>query len=272
MAKSKFTRQNVKSDIMEKVLIRIDYEGVSDINNLIINVKKKWSEYFSGYIKVTKNNYNINVTDLTLQNKTIDISDPEKQIIHRFTECKVGNPNTYMDINERFAYIDVIAGKNYVGTQQYTNIMSEFIVELLKYDSFISLTRVAIRKIDRIEKPLEEDPDMIVETPIFGIYKKENRSPIKKRYSDFMKLNDVDSIVNIVRDISFLKKNNGEVVQQIILDMDIYKQGQKQICINQSSRISDIKNVLEKKLNDPLFQLYIETFKESFIDKFYNHG
>ena len=29
---------------------------------------------------------------------------------------------------------------------------------------------------------------------------------------------------------------------------------------------------LEKKLNDPLFQLYIETFKESFIEQFYNHG
>ena len=39
MAKSKFTRQNVKSDIMEKVLIRIDYEGVSNIDNLIIDIK-----------------------------------------------------------------------------------------------------------------------------------------------------------------------------------------------------------------------------------------
>ena len=272
MAKSKFTRQNVKSDIMEKVLIRIDYEGVSNIDNLIIDIKRKWNNNFSSYIKVTKNNYNINVTDLTFQTKTIDIPDPEKQIIHRFTECKVGKPNTYMDISERFAYIDIVAGKNYVGTQQYTNIMSEFILLLLKYDPFISLTRVAIRKIDKIEKSLDENPDSIIENPIYNNYAEENRIPIKKRYSDLMKLNDVDSIVNIVRDISFMKKSDGNIIHQILLDMDIYKQGQKQICINQSSQILDIKNVLEKKLNDPLFQLYIETFKESFIEQFYNHG
>lgn len=131
MSKDKYTRQNVKSDIMEKVIIRIDYEGVSNIDNLIIKLKQNWGTFFKSYNKVTNNNFNINVTDNALENRTIKIPDPEKQIIHRFSGCKIGKGETYMDINERFAYIDIVAGKDYIGTQRFTDIMSAYIFELL---------------------------------------------------------------------------------------------------------------------------------------------
>lgn len=50
MAKSKFTRKNVKSPILKKVLIRIDYDGASSIDSLIIKLKSTWNHYF----KITK--------------------------------------------------------------------------------------------------------------------------------------------------------------------------------------------------------------------------
>lgn len=266
MSKDKYTRQNVKSDIMEKVLIRVDYEGVSDIAQLIIKLKPKWLDSFKSYQKVTNNNYNINVTDLALEKRTISIPDPERQVIHRFSGCKLGNPNTYMDISERFAYIDISAGANYIGTQCFTEIMAKYIHELLKTDPFIRLTRVAIRKIDRVIVNHQTNTDDIIEQPISQVYVTQNRVPLKKHYSDIMMLTDVDSIVNIERDLSLIKDRNDIIVKQIILDMDIYKQGEKQIGISRETSMDSIKNVLESKLNDPLFGLYIESFKESYID------
>lgn len=46
MAKNKFTRENVKSPILKKVLIRIDFDGASCIDTLIVNLKNTWKNYF----------------------------------------------------------------------------------------------------------------------------------------------------------------------------------------------------------------------------------
>lgn len=268
MAKSKFTRENVKSPILKKVLIRIDYDGASSIDSLIIKLKNTWNHYFQNYQKVTKNNFNINVTDNALQSKTISIPDPELKIIHRFTSCKIGESSTYMDISDNFAYIDIVVGENYVGTEKYINIMSEFIKSLLASDSFIVLSRVAIRKLDVIKKTANEDPDTILEVPISSTYNDNNRIQLKKQYKDTILLKDVDSVVNIVRDLTYEKDKNDKIMRRIILDMDIYKQAPQKIAIDQQTPITRIKDILNKQLNEPLFGLFVETFKETYINDF----
>lgn len=129
------------------------------------------------------------------------------------------------------------------------------------------MTRVAIRKIDRVLVAENVNPDMILEQEISNTYVAANRTPLKKHYSDIMLLKDVDSVVNINRDISLVRTKDEKILKQVVLDMDIFKNGQKQIGITKDSMIEDIKDVLEKKLNDPLFFLYVETFKETYIDE-----
>lgn len=268
MAKNKFTRENVKSPILKKVLIRIDFDGASCIDTLIVNLKNTWKNYFNNYQKVTKNNFNIHVTDSALQSKTISIPDPELQIIHRFTSCKIGESSTYMDISDNFAYIDIVVGENYVGTEKYIDIMSEFIRDLLASDSFIVLSRVAIRKLDIINMSAEENPDTILEVPISSIYDRENRFQLRKQYKDTILLKHVDSVVNVVRDLTYEKDENNTIKRRIVLDMDIYKQAPQRMGINQQTSIADIKEVLNKQLNEPLFDLFVETFKETYMDNF----
>lgn len=271
MGKDKYTRDNIKSDIMQRVIVRVDYEGVSKLEDLVVSLKPKWSGYFKSFNKITKNNFNINVTDTALQSKTISIPDPEKQIIYRFSNCRIGKPETYMDIAESFAYIDIVAGSDYCGTQKFTEIISSYICSLLNHDQFVSLKRVAIRKIDIIKKDKDFNPDDIYEMGIWNNYQNGEHISIKKRYSDVMYLRDVSSYVNIIRDVSYLQSETNTVQKQIVLDMDIYKVDQA-IDIQRSSSQDDIQEVFNKKLNDPLFGLFVETFRESYIDKFHQNG
>lgn len=264
-----YNPEKIKSDILEKVLIRIDYEGVSEMEPLIIKLKPVWFNYFGSYVKVSKNNYNINVTDDALQCKTINIPDPEKQIIHRFTKCKVGNSNTYMDMNEKFAYIDIDARSNYCGALEYIQIVAKYVHELLKFDPFIKLTRIAIRKINKKDIDLEANPDTIMRMPMSTVYDNGNNVTLKSNYSNILLLRDVDSIVNVTRSVAMLRKNNGVLARQVILDMDIYKQGENQIGIGNNSSINDIVSVFRDKLNKPLFLLFVSTFKDDFIQTFY---
>lgn len=173
-----------------------------------------------------------------------------------------------MDISDNFAYIDIVVGENYVGTEEYINIMSEFIKSLLASDSFIVLSRVAIRKLDIIKKPLNENPDTILEVPISSTYDGDNRLQLKKQYKDTILLKHVDSVVNIVRDLTYEKDKNDKIMRRIILDMDIYKQAPQKIGIDQQTQITRIKDILNKQLNEPLFGLFVETFKETYIDDF----
>lgn len=75
-------------------------------------------------------------------------------------------------------------------------------------------------------------------------------------------------MVNIVRDLTYEKDKNDKIMRRIILDMDIYKQAPQKIGIDQQTQITRIKDILNKQLNEPLFGLFVETFKETYIDDF----
>ena len=188
MAKTKFTRENVSSSILKKVIIRVDYQGfsgVDDTDKFITNLKTVWGEYFQKYVITQNRNFNINFGKEGMTN-----FDTEIIRIHRFSDCRIGTSQALMDITGKFASIDVTCISPYEGSDGYLDCMARYIKLLKDYDPFVELTRIGIRKFDYIFKPTASELDNILETNVWRIYQDiPHLIPEKKEYKDYIPVN-----------------------------------------------------------------------------------
>ena len=108
-----------------------------------------------------------------------------------------------------------------------------------------------------------------IEEAIWDNYKL-NRAcfPVKKTYSDLLYQKDVKTIFNLKR---IVQKNEFENTKkyQYTFDIDSYKNGD---LLNSDvfSSTRNIRDMILKQMNEPIFYYFIETFTEQFIDNFYN--
>lgn len=265
MAKTKFTRENVSSSILKKVIIRVDYQGfsgVDDTDKFITNLKTVWGEYFQKYVITQNRNFNINFGKEGMTN-----FDTEIIRIHRFSDCRIGTSQALMDITGKFAYIDITCVSPYEGSDHYLDCMAHYIKILKDYDPFVELTRIGIRKFDYIFKPTASELDNILETNVWRIYQDiPHLIPEKKEYKDYIRL-ESGTQINLARIIEKVKIGDTEQYR-LTFDADAYRQNEG--LDNSHMRNTDINKQLLKDINNPLFDFFIKTFKEEFINTFYN--
>ena len=144
MSKTKFTRSNVSSDILKKVLIRVDYQGfsgVDDIDKFITSLKTNWGGFFQKYAILQNKNFNINFGKEGMTN-----FDTEIIRVHRFSDSRIGSSQALMDITGNFAVIEVTCSSPYEGSDGYLDCMARYIKILKDYDRYVEITRIGIRK------------------------------------------------------------------------------------------------------------------------------
>lgn len=265
MAKTKFIRENVSSDILKRVIIRADYQGfsgVDDLDKFIISLKTYWGEYFQKYVTTENKNFNIN-----LGKDGMTLFDTEKYRVHRFSDSRIGSSQALMDITGKAASIEVTCTSPYEGSDGYLDCMARFIKILKDYDPYVEITRIGIRKFDYVFKPVVSEIDNILETKVWSVYQDSPRIiPEKKEYKDYVRL-ESGTLINIARIIEKVKK--GDIEQyRLTFDADAYR-------TNERLNNSDMRNFNQNKqllrdINKPLFDFFIKTFKEEYINAFYN--
>lgn len=269
MSKDKFKRTNVKSTILKKVIIRIDFVGLTDIMSCVTSLKRDVMKgKFKKFREIKNKNYNV---ELNSPNSSQPFNvNMEKKIMFQFSECVIGPSNANFMLGPEFAYLEIECSEDYEGCNEYIKLMASAIDCILNFDSFISVKRLGLRKID---VALFDDVKMMnqsIEIPIWENYKLAPAYfPLKKSYSDLLFQKDVNTIFNIQRFIQEIDVNEERKIQYV-LDIDCYK-NVNLIVASDFSTTNSIEKIISVQMNEPIFKYFIETFTEQYINKFY-HG
>ena len=230
-------------------------------NNLLLILKKNWvHQYFRKYNKLSNRTFKIDIS----KDGTVS-KENQVQTIHRFSTCQIDNNVAILDICDDFAVLNINVNNEYGGSDSYLKCFSELIHLILASDQFIELKRVGIRKYDHVFVRKEDNLDEILEDSLWKNYS-DMGTCLKKEYKDFITRDNTQ--INIIRTAEFVKKDDYDFIR-LIFDVDAYRDG-SQLQRSVLHSMADIYNMLKDDLNSHLFKIFINTFKESYINQFYH--
>ena len=226
------------------------------------------NEKFQRLTPISNKNYNVELPDQFSQHQIRNVNF-ERRTFYRFSESPMGSDNANFMLGTDFAYLEVNCGSDYAGCDKYIRLMAESINCILHFDPFISIKRLGLKKIDVAEFDNIQDMDNAVETPIWNNYKQGDAFiPLKKSYSDLLLQQDVRTVFNIQRQVKAVEKEDG-VRWVYVFDVDSFKNGSL-INSDDFASVANIEKVISEQMNMPLFNYFIETFTEQYIDQFYH--
>lgn len=267
MGKEKFKRTNVKSTILKKIIIRFDFMGLTDVTGCANSLKELMDGRFNEFSPVSNNNYNIDLNKEYNQNHGFNV-DLEKKTFYRFSKNEMGKSNAFFLLGDTFASIEIACDEDYEGCDVYINTIAEAVDRILKFDKFISVKRMGLRKIDKAVFNCVEQMEQAIEIPIWSNFAPNKHFlSIKKAYSDLIYQRDVNTIFNIKR-IAQAVGTEDDSSFHFYLDIDSYKDGVL-LLKDDFVNAQKIKKVLSEEMNEPLFNYFIQTFKEQYIESFY---
>lgn len=274
MAKSIFNRYCLEENLLRKVLIRIDYSGVTNIDNWIESIKIDFiKNYFNRYSKHLNNNAKIDLSNLGDISKSLSIPVSEiiREPVHTFIDSKFNGrtDKVRLDITAFYTTLSIDCF-NYKNIDVYIDFIEKLISHLLSSDSYIQIKRIGIRKIGGDEF---EDVESV-----YNVFEKEqflcklidsssDINVINREYTDRFLNKEQDVKINYTRLCrSVLVGDSCKI--QVILDMDGYID-EGIIQKNGYEYPRDLKKSLSDNINDYLFELFKNSVQETYLLK---HG
>ena len=80
---------------------------------------------------------------------------------------------------------------------------------------------------------------------------------------------DVNTVFNIQRIVQEVEEDDNRKIQYVF-DIDSYKNGNL-INTDDFSTVARIEKMISEQMNEPIFNYFVDTFTEQYIDTFY-HG
>lgn len=276
MAKSKYDRYSLKENLLRKILIRIDYTGVTTIDNWIESIKTDFvKKYFDRYIRRLHNNARVDLSNLGDISKSlsIPISEIVREPIHTFTESKFAEreDKVQLDITSFYTIISIDC-INYKNIDLYLTFTENLINNLLNSDTYIQIKRIGIRKIGGTEFNNREEIYKVYEENQFlcQLIDDHDIEIANREYTDrFLKKNP-DVKINYSR-LCRSVNIQGETKMQVILDIDGYIDDSI-ISKNGYQFPKDLHNVLSVNINDYLFELFKKSVQEEYLKKYGHIG
>ena len=226
----------------------------------------KWFQaLFAGYRLVKTNNFNLQINSKAIEERFIPIEINETSNIHRFFDCKIEPvQDLFMDITSTFICFTIECEESYRNIDDYINTMVRIVTTLKEYDSYVQITRLAIRKIDGKDfSSLEEAYQTFEVMEALGENVMDNIIPLKKSYTDSFISEDANIKVNFTRGLErFVQQDRTQIIR-CILDMDGYIDSS---LINlEDIKDDDIKLFFKERINEELFKLFKASVTETFL-------
>ena len=188
------------------------------------------------------------------------LTEKQKNEIFRFSDCKYDTGlNVILDLSATSVCLTIDCRENYHGSKRYTELMGQLIHSLKAMDSFVSVQRIGIRKIDAQE---------ISEGECISDYFNENyvaaqswhRFP--KRLINYAELFQIGRVnFNVVQHISLSKSGN----PQAILDVDAFiVNGNINSLIDDQIGLVDFMN---DEMQDKMFDMFVSYASKSYLEK-----
>lgn len=156
MAKN-FSRYTMRANMLRKVLIRIDYDGVTDINEWIKLFKEndELSSYFQKYTKGVQNQATISLSNMEeiAASRSIPLSTFQSEPLHRFSDAVFKDEDgilredkIVMDATSLFLTFSIDC-VNYKNMDVYISFLNNYIKAFLENDKYIVIQRIGVRKL-----------------------------------------------------------------------------------------------------------------------------
>lgn len=158
-------RYSFKHNLLRNVLIRIDYTGITNIDNWVESFQIKMMDYFSVYNRGIQNNARVNLTSLEeiANNLSIPIEEIRKETIHEFSSWKKDANDVTLSISPFFMTINVRC-KEYKNIDIFLELTKVFLEKMYASNPFFDVHRIGIRKVNgKVFNTVDE---------ILNIYKK----------------------------------------------------------------------------------------------------
>lgn len=261
MSKDKFLRSNVRSNLLSKVIFRVDIAGMTDLKGYINKVKNLEAirNAFGRVLPIKSRSINF-VIDAQHAECNKFTQEPEIDEGFRFLDCSIEpNSKAVLDIVHDSIIISIDCSGAYSGSRQYTQLIVTLLKELFCYDSFVSVRRLGIRKIDKKR--------FCSENEIFGVFERklnlfsqmldDNIVKTRKNY-DLLEINGVR--YNFVQQFN---RYMGSEDISVVIDLDAFV----------SDEFFEMKslrneNILEQLLNQKIQNQMFEIFKTCVTEKY----
>lgn len=268
MSKNLFTRSNMRENMLRKVLIRVDYNGVTDIDEWILKFKKdnSLSSHFKSYNQDFQSRTSFDLSNLG----DFDVSNSFplsriKEPLHKFFESnfKDREDDVLMEVSGSFL-VFTITCKKYINLDIYIEFLSEYFEKFLQFDKYIDIKRIGIRKVGGKEFNSITSIGKTFEKTIFGL----NIQGIPKKkyeleYADRFFDEEQNIKVNFSRRCRSINEKDRGTIYQALIDLDGY--------IDSSMITSaDFDNPnyfkqLVTNINNYLFELYKISVTEQYL-------
>ena len=262
MAKDRFLRRNVHDHFLKKVILRLDYAGVTDLNKLVDVFDKKFPKAFKERNLVI--NREINVTlhkkDLEEIGKTLSlpVSIIEKSQVIRYAQLKKPvNCNVTLDICQYYLCMVIESNSNYDGLDNYTEYFKGAISVFKEKIPYFRPKRLGLRKFrqeqkETIEQAKRAFEDFMFPSKPYGL----EYSPLRLEYIDCMLTNEnikfnIHSMLRKVKD----EENHDRF--ESLLDLDAY--------YDREDILAGDINALLEKANQKEFEVYKNCLTEDYL-------
>lgn len=259
-------RHSMKHNLLRNVLIRLDYTGITNIDNWVEKFQPVMKDWFSIYSRGVQNNMKANLTSIEdiAENLSIPIDEIRKETIHEFTGWLKDDNNVTMSISPYFMTINIRC-INYTLIDAFLDLTSLFLKDMYKNNPYFNIHRIGIRKVNgKAFDTMKEVLAIYRKELFFGAEVDEEESlPIGREYTYRYVLKDFSLKVNYSRQYRLYNSIQGLQKHQVLLDIDTYID---KSCIdkNKYNLIEDSDKIL-KTINERQFKIFMESVQESYI-------
>lgn len=255
MAKEDIKRSDIKDRFLKKIVVRLDFVGVTDVTRLTRLFDDKFPKKFTWREEYYNNNIGIREEDLKQVSETLSIPVKvlEKVKVFRYKELRQATEKADLDISQFFISLTINCDENYDGIDKYLEYFKGAITVFSNKLQYFSPRRLGLRKIriqnfSQIQDSESVFESFVFKTPNYNITQPKIR---KTTYYDYLESSKEGQTMyhNIRREINRGINQEGNQQYKLILDIDTYITDQEGLTPSNAGN-------LIVKANDREFNIY----------------
>lgn len=278
MANIDVDRYCMKSNIMKKVIFRVDYKGVIDIKDFVkSSLEELINPFFEDYETTFQNTFNIDLNINAMSELlSVPIKEIEKQEIHRFTGSHFTNKDqtkttdsVVLDISKYFSTLEVTC-LEYKNIDPYLDFFALLMSRMTEFTKFISIKRIGLRKLgSKVFYDFDEIFETFEKKYFYFDFSEKDLFPNKINHLDVLEKDHTSPVINYSRSFdkgTYISEDGEKDAFQITLDLDGYMEEDRLPKTEIKDPITFFSSHL-KNINDNfLFKVFVMSVTDQFIN------
>lgn len=257
----KYTRENIYSEMLKAVIIRLDFSGVINIGSFVDMIKQSEAikSKFAILEEIPQRELNVSFLPEDAGTGGLPVTKAQDKTIFRFSKWKdTTNSQARLDIDNTSITLSIDCGNNYKGSGEYSSLMISLMNNIMKQDQFVKFQRLGVRKID-VQILNAKDPIDDYFNDNFTVKNswKQGGSKDMSTLTDFLHIDDVK--FNVIQRIERIPNDKLRLIYDV--DSYIYADTLETVSEEQS-----IESYLNEKMQDKMFDMFVNVVSERYLD------